>query len=117
MTTNVTIGTLDGQQMPAYEARPEGTPRAAIVVIQEIFGVNSHIKGVADGYAADGYYVVAPAMFDRAQRGYDTGYSADEIQAGVRVMQSLDWAKTMLDTDAAVKHAAQAGKVGIVGYC
>ena len=113
----IELAAADGHRFSAYAAEPGGKPRGAVVVIQEIFGVNSHIRGVTDGYAADGYLALAPAMFDRAQRGYDTGYSADEIQAGVRVMQSLDWAKTMLDTDAAVKHAAQAGKVGIVGYC
>ena len=117
MSATITLTSPDGFSLPVYEARPAGPVRGAIVVIQEIFGVNSHIRAVTDGYAADGYVAVAPAMFDRAQRGYDTGYNQDEIQAGIKVMQSLDWAKTMLDTEAAVKHAAQAGKVGIVGYC
>jgi len=107
----------DGHQLAAYKADPSGKPRGAIVVIQEIFGVNSHIRQVADGYAADGYLVIAPAMFDRVQRGYDTGYSQPEIQAGIEVMQKLDWKQTMLDADAAVAEAKKAGKVGIVGYC
>ncbi len=107
----------DGHKLAAYRAEPSGKPRGAVVVIQEIFGVNSHIKSVADGYAADGYVAVAPAMFDRAQRGYDTGYSQPEIQAGIAIMQKLDWAKTMLDVDAAVGEAKKSGKVGIVGYC
>ena len=113
----IELTAADGHRLAAYVAEPAGRPRGAVVVIQEIFGVNSHIRGVADGYAADGYVAVAPAMFDRAQRGYDTGYNQDEIQAGIKVMQGLDWGKTMLDTEAAVKHAAQSGKVGIVGYC
>ena len=117
MGKTIELTAADGHKLSAYVAEPAGKPHGAVVVIQEIFGVNSHIKGVADGYAADGYFVVAPAMFDRAQRGYDTGYNPDEIQAGIKVMQALDWAKTMLDTEAAVKHASQAGKVGIVGYC
>lgn len=107
----------DHHKLAAYVAEPGGKPRGGVVVIQEIFGVNSHIRGVADGYAADGYYVVAPAMFDRAQRGYDTGYSQDEIQAGIKVMNGLDWEKTLLDTAAAIGQAKSAGKVGIVGYC
>jgi carboxymethylenebutenolidase len=107
----------DGHKLAAYVAEPAGKPRGGIVVIQEIFGVNSHIKSVADGYAADGYYVVAPAMFDRVQRGYDTGYNQDEIQAGIKVMNGLDWEKTMLDTAAAIEKAKSAGKVGVVGYC
>ena len=82
------------------------------MVIQEIFGVNSHIKAVADGYAADGYLVIAPAMFDRVQRGYDTGYTQPEIQAGVAIMQKLDWKQTMLDVDAAIAAAKPGGQGG-----
>jgi carboxymethylenebutenolidase len=114
-TTELTAA--DGHRFAAYVAEPSGKPRGAIVVIQEIFGVNSHIKAVADGYAADGYLAIAPAMFDRVQRNYDTGYSQPEIQAGVAVMQKLDWKQTMMDVDATVAEAKKAGKVGIVGYC
>jgi carboxymethylenebutenolidase len=111
----------DGHKLAAYRAEPAGAsagkPRGGIVVIQEIFGVNSHIKSVADGYAADGYLAIAPAMYDRVTRGYETGYSQDEIQAGLKIMQGLDWNNTMKDVEAAVKAASSAGKVGIVGYC
>jgi carboxymethylenebutenolidase len=111
----------DGHKLAAYVAEPAGSnaakPRGGIVVIQEIFGVNSHIKSVADGYAKDGYLAVAPAMFDRLQKGYDTGYTQPEIQAGIAMMQKLDWKNTMLDVDAAVAEAKKGGKVGIVGYC
>src|SRR5436190_14785875 len=107
----------DGHQLAAYRADPAGKPRGAVVVIQEIFGVNSHIKSVADGYAADGYLAIAPAMYDRVQRKYDTGYTQDEIQAGLKVMQGLDWDNVMKDVTAAVDEAKKAGKVGIVGYC
>jgi carboxymethylenebutenolidase len=113
----IELTAADGHKLAAYRAEPAGKPRGAIVVIQEIFGVNSHIKSVADGYAADGYLAIAPAMFDRLQRGYDTGYSQPEIQAGIAMMQKLDWKNTMLDVDAAVAEAKKAGKVGIVGYC
>jgi carboxymethylenebutenolidase len=107
----------DGHKLAAYRADPAGKARGAVVVIQEIFGVNSHIKAMADGYAKDGWLAIAPAMFDRAQRGYDTGYSQPEIQAGIAVMQKLDWKQAMLDVDAAIAEAKKAGKVGIVGYC
>jgi len=113
----IELEAADGHKLAAYRAEPAGKARGAVVVIQEIFGVNSHIKGVADGYAADGYLVIAPAMFDRAQRGYDTGYTQPEIQAGVAVMQKLDWKQTLLDVDAALAEAKKAGKAGIVGYC
>jgi carboxymethylenebutenolidase len=107
----------DGHKLAAYRADPSGKPRGAIVVIQEIFGVNAHIKAVTDGYAADGYVAIAPAMFDRMQRGYDTGYTPPEIEAGRALMQKLDWGKAMLDVDAALAEAKKSGKVGIVGYC
>ena len=107
----------DGHKFAAYRADPAGKPRGGVVVIPEIFGVNSHIQQVTDGFAADGYLAVAPAVFDRAQRKYDTGYSQPEIQAGIAMMQKLDWKDTMLDVDAAVAEAKKAGKVGIVGYC
>jgi carboxymethylenebutenolidase len=113
----IELTAADGHKLAAYRADPAGKARGAIVVIQEIFGVNSHIKSVADGYASDGYVALAPAMFDRAQRGYDTGYSQPEIQAGIAIMQKLDWKQTMMDVDAAVAEAKKAGKVGIVGYC
>jgi carboxymethylenebutenolidase len=117
MGSMIELQAADGHKLAAYRAEAAGKPRGAVVVIQEIFGVNKHIQAVADGYAADGYLVIAPAMFDRLQRGYDTGYSQPEIQAGIAMMQKLDWKTTMLDVDAAVKAAAKAGKVGIVGYC
>ena len=107
----------DGHRLAAYRADPPGKPRGGIVVIQEIFGVNSHIRAVSDGYAADGYLVVAPAMFDRAQRNVDLGYSPEDIQAGIALKGSTSVEAAMQDAGAAVKAAAQAGKVGIVGYC
>ena len=107
----------DGHKFAAYVAEPSAKARAGVLVIPEVFGVNSHIKQTADGYAADGYLAVSPAMFDRAQRNYDTGYSQPEIQAGVAIMQKLDWKQSMLDVEAAIGEAMKAGKVGIVGYC
>jgi carboxymethylenebutenolidase len=113
----IELTAADGHKLAAYRAEPAGKPRGGIVVIQEIFGVNSHVKSVADGYAADGYLAIAPAMFDRVQRGFDVGYTPEDIAKGreLRPKISLDWA--MKDAEAAVKAAASAGKVGIVGYC
>jgi carboxymethylenebutenolidase len=107
----------DGHKLAAYRAEPAGKARGAVVVIQEIFGVNTHIRSVADGYAADGYLVIAPAMFDRVQRNYDTGYTQPEIQAGIALMQKLDWKEAMQDAAAALEAVKPAGKVGMVGYC
>jgi len=113
----IELKAADGHKLAAYRADPQGKPRGAVVVIQEIFGVNSHIKSVADGYAKDGYLAIAPAMFDRLQKGYDTGYTQPEIQAGIAMMNKLDWKDTMADAQAAIDEAKKAGKVGIVGYC
>ncbi len=74
----------DGFTLAAYRADPAGTPRGGIVVAQEIFGVNSHIRSVCDGYAADGYVAIAPALFDRYERGVDIGYTPADIAQGSR---------------------------------
>jgi len=88
-----------------------------VVVIPETFGVHKHSQGVADGYAADGYLALAPALFDRLQRNYDVGYTQPEIEASRALMQKVDWKQTMMDVDATVAEAKKGGKVGIVGYC
>ena len=113
----IELKAADGHKLAAYVATPAGKPRGGVIVIPEIFGVNSHIQQVTDGFAADGYLAVAPAMFDRAQRNYDTGYSQPEIEAGVAIMQKLDPKNSMMDVQAAIAEAAKGGKVGIVGYC
>jgi len=117
MGTFIELSASDGHKLAAYVAQPASKPRGGVVVIPEIFGVNSHIKQTADGYAADGYLAVSPAMFDRAQRNFDVGYSQPDIEAGRAIMGKLDWGKAMLDVSAAVAEASKGGKVGIVGYC
>lgn len=107
----------DGFKLAGYRADPAGKPRAGIVLVQEIFGVNSHIKGVADGYAADGYAVIAPAFFDRVQRGVDLGYSQADMEAGRACTTKLAWDDVMKDAQAACDALKAHGKVGIVGYC
>ena len=113
----VTLKAEDGHPFSAYVARPAGVARGAVIVAPEIFGINAHIRSVADGYAADGYLAVAPALFDRAQRDYETGYTPAEIQAGIAVMQKVDIADAMRDVTAALAFAREAGRVAIVGYC
>ncbi|TFY97772.1 dienelactone hydrolase family protein [Ramlibacter rhizophilus] len=110
----------DGHRFAAYVARPAGTPRGGIVVLQEIFGVNSHIRSVADGFAAEGYLAVAPSTFSRVQPNVDLGYGEQDRNAGFALKSAVDAlpaAGVMQDIEAAIAHAAQAGKVGIVGYC
>ena len=122
MGTMIELKTADGTLVPAYEARPAGTPKGAVVVIQEIFGVNSHIRNVADGYAAEGYLAVAPAAFHRVKPGVELGYSDADMGEGFGykiAVEALPAPGVMQDIKAAIDHAAKAsgGKVGIVGYC
>ncbi|MDH5409887.1 MAG: dienelactone hydrolase family protein [Alphaproteobacteria bacterium] len=106
----------DGHELAAYVAEPEGAARGGIVIIQEIFGVNSHIRAVADGFAADGYKVIAPAMFDRIERNVDLGYDPDSIARGRELKGRMDWDNPLLDIQAAI--ATLSGlKVGVTGYC
>ena len=110
----------DGFTFPAYVARPDGAPRGGVVVLQEIFGVNSHIRSVADGYAKSGYLAVAPSTFHRVKQGVELGYSQEDVQAGAALKQSVESLPApgvLPDIQAAIQHAAQGGKVGIVGYC
>ena len=118
MGSHITLTSSDGFSLDAYEARPTGVTKGGVVVIQEIFGVNSHIREVADGYAADGYYAVAPALFDRVEKNVELGYTPADIEIGIAIARGkIDYAKAIFDLTAAAQRAAQAGKVGVVGYC
>ena len=120
MGQSTELRSADGFTFPAYVAQPPGKPKGAIVVIQEIFGVNSHIRNVADGYAKDGYLAVAPSTFHRVKPGVELGYSENDMKEGFglkQAVESLPAPGVLADIQAAIKHGAQAGKVGIVGYC
>ena len=120
MSNFIDLKAADGFNFPAYVAQPQGKPRGAVVVLQEIFGVNSHIRQVADGYAAEGYLAVAPATFHRVKAGVELGYTAEDVTAGAALkaqIEALPAPGVLQDIQAAIKHASQAGKVGIVGYC
>ena len=117
-----TLKAADGFSLPAYVAQPAGKPRGAIVVLQEIFGVNSHIRSVADRFAAEGYLAVAPATFERFKTGVDLGYTEADMKAGSELKSAvgaLPGAGVLQDIQAAIDHAASSsgGKVGIVGFC
>ena len=122
MGSMIELKAADGTAVPAYEVRPVGTPKGAVVVIQEIFGVNSHIRQVADGYAAQGYVAVAPAAFHRVKPGVELGYTDADMGEGFgykTAVEALPAPGVMQDIQAAIDHAAKVsgGKVGIVGYC
>ena len=118
----IQLSAADGQQIPAYVAQPIGAVKGAVVVIQEIFGVNSHIRSVADGYAAQGYLAVAPAAFHRVKPAVELGYSDADMGEGFghkTAAEALPAPGVMQDIQAAIDYAAKTsgGKVGIVGYC
>ncbi len=120
MGQTIQLTSADGFTFPAYVAEPSGKPRGGLVVLQEIFGVNSHIRAVADGYAAEGYFVVAPHTFHRVKAGVELGYQEDDMKAGMGLkaaVEELPAPGVMPDIQAAIQHAAKGGKVGIVGYC
>ena len=107
----------DGHAFGAYRADPSGAPKGAIVVIQEIFGVNQHIRALTDGFAADGYVAIAPALYDRAEKGVELGYDEEGRQAGMATREKVEWDDVVKDIIAAREAVADVGKVGIVGYC
>jgi carboxymethylenebutenolidase len=107
----------DGFSLGAYEAKPQGKPRGGIVLIQEIFGVNAHIRSVADGYAREGYHVIAPAIFDRAEANVDLDYEKPSMEKGMALRARIPIDKTLLDVGASIDVLKADGKVAIVGYC
>jgi carboxymethylenebutenolidase len=113
----IKLKAADGFELAAWRAAPAGAPKGGVVVIQEIFGVNHHIRSVTDRFAAAGYLAVAPAIFDRVEPGVDIGYTPDTIQRGMAIAGKVDREKALLDVAAAVAEAGSAGKVGIVGFC
>ncbi len=113
----VELAARDGHKFKAWRAAPAGKPKAALVVIQEIFGVNSHIRNITERYAREGYLAIAPAMFDRYQRDFETGYDADGMAKAMAIVPRLDTPKALLDIEAARAHVHPAGKVGVVGFC
>ncbi len=117
MGHQIELATADGTSIAAYRAAPTGKPRGSVVILQEIFGVNAHFRSVADRYAADGYLAIAPALFDRAERGVELGYDQEGREKGFALLKAIEPAKTMLDIQAAITAAREAGSVGLVGFC
>lgn len=121
MSHSLTLTAADGHTFNAHLALPTGAPRGAVVVVQEIFGVNSHIRSVADGFAAAGYVAIAPALFDRIERGVELGYTEADMGRAFALMNASPRELALQDIDAARRHVAglvgPAGKVGILGFC
>jgi carboxymethylenebutenolidase len=112
----IRLTAADGHVLDAYEVHPEGAV-ASVVIIQEIFGVNPHIRSVVDRYASFGYRSIAPALFDRVERNVELGYTADGIERGREIAMAIRWEPAIADVAAAVEHVAGTGPVAAIGYC
>jgi carboxymethylenebutenolidase len=113
----IKLTTKDGATIDAYKAVPTGTPRGGIVVLQEIFGVNHHIRSIADLYASQGYVAIAPALYDRVNPGVELAYVQKDIEEGLAIRAKTKIEETLADIAAAIAAAHEAGKVGVVGFC
>mgnify|MGYP001254475742 FL=1 len=119
MGEHIQITSGDGFEFGAYLARPSGQAKGGILVIQEIFGVNGHIREVADGYAQSGYVALAPKIFDRVDKDIELGYEEADMGRGIELaFQKLNMEQTLLDLQAAISQLKQEqDSVGVVGYC
>lgn len=113
----IEIAAADGHKLAAYLAEPAGKPKGGLVVLQEFFGVNAHIRQMTDEFARDGYLAVAPAVFDRTERGVELGYDAAGMAKGRQLRANLVLDQTMCDVQAAIDTAARGGRVAVMGYC
>ena len=119
MGKHLKIESDDGFELGVYMVRPKGIAKGGILVIQEIFGVNGHIREVADGYADQGYLVVAPKIFDRVDQDIELGYEETDMGKGVELaFQKLNMEQTLLDLQASINLLkSEVSAVGVVGYC
>jgi len=114
---DIKLTASDHFQLGAYRADPATAPKAAAVVIQEIFGVNHHIRAVCDRFAGNGYTAIAPSIFDRIEPNFQCGYSPDEVAVARKFVANPDWTAMLRDTQAAIDAVKDIGPVGIIGFC
>jgi len=114
---DIKLTASDNFQLGGYRAEPASTPKAAVVVIQEIFGVNHHIRAICDRFAGNGYVAIAPAIFDRIEPNFQSGYSPEEIAVARKFVANPDWTAMLRDSQAAIDAVKDVGPVGIIGFC
>ena len=117
LSEKIRLTAEDGFELSAYRADPGGTPKGGVVVIQEIFGVNGHIRGDVDKFAHHGYAAIAPALFDRVRAGVELDYNEAGFKEGRSIVGELGFDNPLLDIKAAAAVLEGVGKIGIVGYC
>jgi len=113
----ISLTASDGHRLGGYRADPAGKPKGGIVVVQEIFGVNSHIRNVCDRLAAEGYNAIAPALFDRLERDFESGYTPEEVGRARKFLTNIDWDAMLRDVAAAQAQLTSSGPVGAIGFC
>jgi carboxymethylenebutenolidase len=114
---DIKLTASDNFQLGGYRADPASAPKAAVVVIQEIFGVNHHIRAICDRFAGNGYVAVAPAIFDRIEPNFQSGYAPEEVAVARKFVANPDWAAMLRDSQAAIDAVKDVGPVGIIGFC
>ena len=117
MGKHVSLTSADKFQLGAYRAQPLGASKGGVVVIQEIFGVNHHIRAVCDRLAGEGYAALAPALFDRQVKDFESGYSPDEIAEARKFVANPDWSAMLRDSQAAIDNLKDGARLGIMGFC
>ena len=117
MAERVTLTAADGHELDAFRSDPATTPKGGIVVIQEIFGLTPHMNRLVDHFAADGYAAIAPALFDRVEKGVSLGYVGDDYEKGHKLRAAIGEEWILADVAAAMEAVKPAGRVGLVGYC
>jgi carboxymethylenebutenolidase len=120
MGSHAKLTASDGHRLDAYLAEPTSTATSAVVIVQEVFGVNRHIRSVVDDYATQGFIALAPGLFDRVQPGIQLNYNSADVTRGMQIVKQIGMEKALLDVAAALAHAARLPnikKVGIVGFC
>jgi carboxymethylenebutenolidase len=114
---DIKLTASDHFQLGGYRADPASAPRAAVVVIQEIFGVNHHIRAICDRFAGNGYVAIAPSIFDRIEPNFQSGYAPEEVAVARKFVANPDWAAMLRDSQAAIDAVKDIGPVGIIGFC
>jgi len=117
MAGNMQLTASDNHTLDAYRATADGMRKGGVVIIQEIFGVNGHIRDVCDGYAKAGYDAVAPALFDRIRPDVELGYTPEGVAEGRELAAAIGWDDPVLDIEAAARALEPSGRVGVIGYC
>jgi carboxymethylenebutenolidase len=115
--TQISLNTAGTQCIGAYLTRPAGKPKGGIVVVQEIFGVNAHVRSVVDGFAANGYTAIAPAFFDHVESNVELGYDANGFARGRALVAEIGFDRAIRDVASAAEAIQSAGRIGVVGYC